>query len=145
MLILNPKKKLQKNSCDNKVSAKSDFYYCMYKFSACNFFQVNFFAFFNSNGFELSIKFCVLRYSNHFLKFLYQNILLTVKPNVEERAEKNKTKNIFYKCVLEWHFASISGLGGSILSKKVKIAVPLYTYLYSNQKWKTPKSGLLHW
>ncbi len=38
-------------------------------------------------------------------------------------------KNIFYKCVLEWHFASISGLGGSILSKKSKLLCPC-THIY---------------
>ncbi len=34
-----------------------------------------------------------------------------------------KTKHIFYKCVMESLFTSISGPGGSILSKRVKIAV----------------------
>ncbi len=38
-----------------------------------------------------------------------------------------KTKNISYKFVLESHFTSISGLGGSILSNKVKIVVPSCT------------------
>jgi hypothetical protein len=37
-----------------------------------------------------------------------------------EKRLENKTENIFYKCDLEFHFASISGLGGSILSKKVE-------------------------
>jgi hypothetical protein len=49
-------------------------------------------------------------------------LFLTLKPNAEERAEKNK--NIFYKCVLEFHFISIFCLGGFILAKKVKIIVP---------------------
>ena len=38
-----------------------------------------------------------------------------------------KTKNVFYKCVLEFNFASISGSGFFIFSKKVKIVVPYCT------------------
>jgi hypothetical protein len=36
-----------------------------------------------------------------------------------------RKKNLFDKCVLEFHFTSIPSLGGSILSKKVKLAVQL--------------------
>jgi hypothetical protein len=42
-----------------------------------------------------------------------------------ESVEKRKT---FYTCVLEFHFTSISGMGGSILSKEVKIVVPYCSY-----------------
>ncbi len=38
-----------------------------------------------------------------------------------------KTKNVFYKCFLEFNFASISGSGFFIFSKKVKIVVPKST------------------
>ena len=41
--------------------------------------------------------------------------LLALKPNVEERAQKHK-KSIL-KCVLEFHFASISCMGGSFCQK----------------------------
>ncbi len=37
---------------------------------------------------------------------------------------KNKTKNIFYKSIVESHFTSISGLGGYIFSKKSKSFYP---------------------
>jgi hypothetical protein len=36
-----------------------------------------------------------------------------------KHAEKGKKLTSFHKCVLEFHFESISGLGGSILSTKV--------------------------
>ncbi len=49
--------------------------------------------------------------------------MLTFNPNVDERLKKSK--NIFYKCVLESHFTSIFSLGASILSKKSK---SLYSY-----------------
>jgi hypothetical protein len=60
-------------------------------------------------------------YNTH-IEFLY--FLLTLKPNEDETAEK--MKNVFYECVIESHFTSISGLGGSILEKKAKIVVPLF-------------------
>ncbi len=57
---------------------------------------------------------------------LVSHFLLTLMPNVDETA-------------LGFHFASISGLGGSILSKKVEFLVPYCTVynivgdiLYSN-------------
>jgi hypothetical protein len=37
---------------------------------------------------------------------------------------KKQNKILFYKCVLEFNLAIINGLGGSILSKKVKIVEP---------------------
>jgi hypothetical protein len=40
-----------------------------------------------------------------------------------------KNKNVFYKCGLESYFTSISGLGGFILSKKLKSLYPAYTML----------------
>jgi hypothetical protein len=59
-------------------------------------------------------------YDTH-IKFLPKNLfayiiyfLLTLMVNTDETAEKN----LFYKCALEFNFTSMSGLGGSILSKK---------------------------
>jgi hypothetical protein len=43
------------------------------------------------------------------------------------RKNGKKMKNIAHTCGLEFHFASISGLGGSILPKNVKIIVPYCT------------------
>jgi hypothetical protein len=60
-----------------------------------------------------------------FLLFLY--LLLTLKPNADETGEK--TQKIFSTCVLESHFTSISGLVGSIFSRKVHIVVPLSKYV----------------
>jgi hypothetical protein len=36
-------------------------------------------------------------------------------------------KEVFYNCVLKFHFESISGLGGFILSKTVKILVSFHS------------------
>jgi hypothetical protein len=49
--------------------------------------------------------------------------------NTDETAEKN----LFYKWVLEFHFTSMSGLGGSILSKKVKIVAQLIEKKHSSE------------
>ncbi len=66
------------------------------------------------------------KWSFHFYycvqKFWASNILqflLTLKSNSDEKGSKER--NVYYKCVLEFHFASISG---SILLKKVKIIEP---------------------
>jgi hypothetical protein len=50
--------------------------------------------------------------------------LLTLMVNTDETAEKN----LFYKCVLD-----VSGLGGSILSKKVKIVAQLIEKKHSSE------------
>jgi hypothetical protein len=42
----------------------------------------------------------------------------------EAKHARQRLKNPFKKPVLEVYFASISGMGGSILSKQVKIVVP---------------------
>jgi hypothetical protein len=98
-----------------------DFYYCLQKFSAYNLFWVNLLCFFY-NGFELSIEFCILsNYCKNIFCF-YLHILLNLKQNTDETVEK--TKNAFYKCVLESHFTLFSGPGGSILSKKSKSMTP---------------------
>jgi hypothetical protein len=54
MLISNPLEKLQKDSCEKKLSSKN---YCVQKFSAYNFFWI---IFLHILGFELNIEFCVL-------------------------------------------------------------------------------------
>ncbi len=46
------------------------------------------------------------------------------KAKCGQNSSKNKT-NLIYRYVLESHFTSISGLGGFVLPKKVKIIVPL--------------------
>jgi hypothetical protein len=40
---------------------------------------------------------------------------------------ENVTNEVFYNCVLKFNFASISGLGGLILSKKVKILASFHS------------------
>ncbi len=67
-------------------------------------------------------------YDTH-IEFLPINILwvlLALFANFEGKFGRNgsKTKNVFYKCVFEFHFASISGLGGSFCQKKVKSFYP---------------------
>jgi hypothetical protein len=64
---------------------------------------------------------------------LILSLLLPLKPKWDERAQK--TKNIFYKCILESHFTSISGLAGSILSQKSKSLYPTCTGASTTQKW----------
>ncbi len=69
---------------------------------------------------EKVAKSCV--FNDTCIKFLPKNLfayiiyfLLTLMVNTDETAEKN----LFYNCVLEFHFTSISGLEGSILSKSL--------------------------
>jgi hypothetical protein len=59
MLIANPLKNLQKNSHEKRYQQKSDFYYCVQKFSVYNFFGGEFVAF------KLSIKLFNLQYDIH--------------------------------------------------------------------------------
>jgi hypothetical protein len=49
--------------------------------------------------------------------------IANLKPKSDEMAQK--TKKHIYKCILEFHFTSISVMGGSILEEKGKIVVPL--------------------
>jgi hypothetical protein len=83
-------------------------------FSACNFFWFVHFAFFTD--LKSALKFCIK------IVLLLLHLGLNLKPNVHET-----TKKIFHECYIITHSASVSGLGGSIFSKKGKIIVPLYT------------------
>ncbi len=84
---------------------------------------------------------------NKFTKMfcLFQHFLLTLKPKSDETARK--TINIFYECVIESNFTSISGLGGSNLSNKVKIVVlcgctlPYCTVHMYTLTWATAMRG----
>ncbi len=53
------------------------------------------------------------------LKETAYNFSLTFKPNAHKKHKK--TKSIVYNCVWELNSTNISGLGSSILSKKVKM------------------------
>jgi hypothetical protein len=63
----------------------------------------------------------------------------TLKLNADVTAEK--TKNVCYKCVLEFHFTSISGLGGSIRSKMAKSLYPGVHALF----YEFTKARNFHW
>jgi len=57
----------------------------------------------------------------------FRSITLWVKfffifSSTDETAQKNE--KVFYKCLQEFHFASFSGLGGCILSKRSKSMYP---------------------
>jgi hypothetical protein len=89
----------------------------------CSKFLDEFLHFFN--GFELSASNYTF-YDTH-IEFLKKIIFLLIsalfanfKAKLNEKASK-KTKNVFYKYDLESHFTSISGLGGSSLSKSCTI------------------------
>ncbi len=84
-----------------------DFHYCVQNLSAYNFFVWTFLHF--CQKIELSIEFCKSNVT--IFVCLHLHFLLALKPKSDETAQKNEN------CV------SISGLRGSILSKKVKIVV----------------------
>jgi hypothetical protein len=78
------------------------------------------------NVFELCVEFVF--YDTHiellqgkFFWLISISLSLTSMQNADDTAQKNK--NIFYIYVLVFHFASVSCLGGIILSKKVKIVI----------------------
>jgi hypothetical protein len=70
---------------------------------------------------------------NFFIFFLITypqaHYVQSLKPNADETVQKIQKRTLNYKCFLESNFANINGLGGSILSKKVKIVVPYSTPL----------------
>ncbi len=105
-----------------------DFYYCVSS-TAYYFFWVNHFEVFSTDSnspsnFGFSDTHIIFLKRKNLVSF-YLHFLLTLKPNADKTAEKNE--NVFYKCVLESHFTSISGVGGFIFSKKVKIVVSYCT------------------
>ncbi len=129
MLIQNPLKKLKTipyKKVINKNLTVHFFHFYSYS-SICfayNFFVLIFMKLFQRiwNQHEI-LRFLIpiLNILKQFF-FLYQHILITLQPNADEKAQK--TKNVFYRCVLEFNLATINVLGGSIFSKKVKIVVP---------------------
>jgi hypothetical protein len=142
MLISNPLKKLQKISRE-KLSMKKLIILLFIFIMLCKscrsiIFGGNFFALFFQR-FRTQLKFCVLWYPYRIFEkiffCLYLHFLLTLKPKSDTAPQKKekqtqrlkKRKNIFNKCVSESYFKSISRLGGSILSQKVKIVVPYPT------------------
>jgi hypothetical protein len=60
-------------------------------------------------------------------KFVLPLLALFSNFKAKRQRKGSKNKNIFDTCVLELNLAIINGLGGSILSKKVKIVVPYCT------------------
>ncbi len=96
-----------------------DFYYCVQKNSAFNFLG-SFFALFKTDLNSAS-NFAIRTPISNFcgdLFFLFQHFLLTLKLQMDKTAQK--TKHLFYKCVFESPLTSITGLGGSILTKRSK-------------------------
>ncbi len=94
MLILNPLKKLKKKLTWKKLLIKK-----------CQ-----------KNGVS-DFYYCMQKFLTDSLFYLYLHSLLTLKPNADKTAQTTKT--VVYKCVSDFHFVSISGLGGSILPEKV--------------------------
>jgi len=59
-------------------------------------------------------------------------LLADLKPKSDETAQK--TIKIFYDCVIGSHFTSISGLGGSILSKTHNRCTLMYIQMHERRK-----------
>ncbi len=99
----------------------------MYKDSKpSDFFHVNLFAIFSTESKSaLNYAFYGTHIENILEKIFWGHISTfckILKPNACTKWLKI-TKNIFYKCVLEFNFASIHGSGLYICPKKVKIVV----------------------
>ncbi len=60
---------------------------------------------------------------------VYLNCFAHICVNFEAKRARNVSKN---KNVLDLHQTFISGLGGSVLSKTVKVAMPYCTILYTH-------------
>jgi hypothetical protein len=84
----------------------------MQKFSANALFLV-IFAFYDTHDTHIKFFKSILLILAHFANF---------KAKIERNGSKKL--NIFYKCVLESHLTSISGLGGFIFSKKSNSLYP---------------------
>jgi hypothetical protein len=101
------------------------FQFCVQKISALSFSLCKLFCYF-FNGFELSIKFCVLIPISELIRKYYflGHIIIICKLWSQTRAKRlKKSKNVFYKCLLEFSFSSINGSGLLTFFKKVKIVV----------------------
>jgi hypothetical protein len=137
MLISNPSKKLQKTHAKKFTNEKvteiwSFFYfnYCVQKFLSYKCFGWTFELF--VTGFELSIEFWVLWYPYQILAkklfFLHYHSLLTLSQTRTKGLKK--TKNVF-----RIPFTSISGRGGSILSKKSQSLNPTVLYISKDSRY----------
>ncbi len=133
-LILNPLKRLQKILCEKSyqwISDRKMEFLTFITVLAFNFFWLIFLHFFNRLDF--CIRFCILWYWYCIKNFLKNyHFLQTLKPNLEKRLKK--TKMVF---VLESHFTSISGLGGSILSKSQNCCTLLALCCLLEVFWQT--------
>jgi hypothetical protein len=96
------------------------FYFCLQKFSAYKFCWVIFFALFSTDP-NAASNFAF--YYTHVKCFAYIRTFANCKAKIKTKGLK-KMKNVFYECVLESHFTSISGLVGSIVSEIFKIGLP---------------------
>ncbi len=83
--------KVAKNSREKSYQRKSDrkmelltFIYCVQKYSACNFYLVNFFAHFSTDS-NSALNFVCLRYPY----WILNKILLTLKPKSDKTAQRN--------------------------------------------------------
>ncbi len=128
ILISNPLKKLQ-NTQAKKLSTKKwekngvfDFYYCVRNFSVSNFLGVNFLTFFQ----RIRTQHRILRFRipiSNFCKTKFIFLKVALFANCKVKRGRNKAKNI-KSYVINVSYSSISGLGGSILSKKSTLFCP---------------------
>ncbi len=134
MLILNLLKKCKKASTRKDIGIKV---YKLCTFSTfsrystvptvsksshpCNILRVHFFAIFSTDSKSASISaFFDTHITNIWKKYFLGHISTSCKLLSQTRTKRrNKTKNVFYKCVLEFISSSIYGSGLLIFSKKV--------------------------
>jgi hypothetical protein len=128
MLISNPLKKCKKFLQKKVISIKVYKLYAFSTFSTvykssqpCNFLHVHFLLLFQR--FKISIKFLMIPILKIFGKIYFLGHISTFCKLLSQTRMKwrKKTKNVFYKCVLEFTFSSIYGSGLLIFLKKVKL------------------------
>ncbi len=116
LLVLNSWKKLQKIHSKKAINKKGwknwvfDYYYCVE--TILQLFGVNNFPFFNRSKYASNFLF----FYTH-IEILHKQLYLYPFSSYEAKRGPNGSQNetLFSKCVLEFLFASISGLGASIL------------------------------
>ncbi len=120
MQILNLLKKLPKFSCAKNFQRKSDrkievlTFIIVYKSFCPLTFWGDFWSFFD--GFKFSIKFCVSWYWYQIFEEKKCLLKLSFFANFKAKFSQNNSKK--QNMSLEIHFTSVSGLRGSIKSKK---------------------------
>ncbi len=99
------------------------FQFCVLKSSTLYLFRGSFCNFFN--GFEIFATFWFFRPMLNFsVKILWGSSQhFALKPKGSQNGSKNRNE-VFYKCFLEFNFASVSRNGTPNFLKKVKIFVP---------------------